>query len=953
MGLAARALGVRAGERRITSVVVALMVVSQAGLAIGESGVSALFLDRIGSRALPLMYVAQAVSTIVAMLALTVLLGRVSARLVYVASPLLLAAVVLAERAVLIGGWGRWIYPVLWMTVAFAGLAQAIGLWGAAGAVVDTRQAKRLFPIFGAGGILGSVVGGLLTRPLASLVGAQDLLSIWAGGLVLASALCWLALRGQSAGRPATGRRGHVLRDVRSGFEAVRGSRLLMAMAVAAALFSVLFYSLFLPFATAATERFSDAEELAGFLGLVGAVVAGTAFLVSLMFTNRLFARFGVPAMILVLPVLYAGAFSILLLSSGLLTLVAMRVGTGVWVQGVASPAWETLINVVPDDRRDQTRAFLNGGPAQVGTAIAGMVALVGQDVLSAGVFALIGLVASGLTIAAALAIRASYGDALLQALLAGRPQVFDRSSAWTPIPLEVDAGATQVLVRSMGSRDVRERRLAFQLAADLPSGTRPSRVVEGLSDADPIVRLASVRALDAASAPDVEALPAMIDDPDPSVAAAAASRALASGASTHARARLERLLGDDDPAVRRSAVEQLSLSPGAAAGELAAALVHDPVADVRAAALEQVAAVAPDRALAPAIAAIRDLDPAVRLAAGRALGACGPRAVEHVLSLLGDPETSQAGIEASRRLRAEGEDERVRRYVRLAVAPATRDRSLAAAVPPRGDAEALLRDALLERGRRAARSGLWAAAMIARSREAVATAIESLDGPSALRANALETLETSGDPELVRPLLTPWEPIASPVDDVAWLPRALADQDDLIRGIAELVRARGEGGEMSRTPTTIPLIERVLLLRRVPLLAELTPQDLERVARIAEERGYADGEVIAREGELGQELHVVVEGVIRVVRGAEGSRRELARRGVGEVVGEMSVITRSPRIASLVADGVVRTMRIGHREFESMLRERPDVGLGVMRVLSQRIAESAGSPEVADDGAR
>ena len=47
-----------------------------------------------------------------------------------------------------------WVYRLLWVTVAVAYLVQGIYLWGTAGAVVDTRQAKRLFPIFGAGGIL-------------------------------------------------------------------------------------------------------------------------------------------------------------------------------------------------------------------------------------------------------------------------------------------------------------------------------------------------------------------------------------------------------------------------------------------------------------------------------------------------------------------------------------------------------------------------------------------------------------------------------------------------------------------------------------------------------------------------------------------------------------------------------------------------------------------------------
>ena len=187
-------------------------------------------------------------------------------------------------------------------------------------------------------------------------------------------------------------------------------------MTAAAVLFSVLYWSLYLPYARAATDHFPDADRLAGFFGLFGAGVTGVAFLVSMLLTNRLFGWFGVATMVLVLPVLYAGAFGILLLGSGFVTLVALRFAVGAWLQGVASPGWETLVNVVPENRRDQTRAFLNGGPTQVGTVIAGVVALVGRDVLTPRQFALIGLVAAALTVIATWSIRRSYVDALVDA---------------------------------------------------------------------------------------------------------------------------------------------------------------------------------------------------------------------------------------------------------------------------------------------------------------------------------------------------------------------------------------------------------------------------------------------------------------------------------------------------------------------------------------------------------
>jgi CRP-like cAMP-binding protein len=156
------------------------------------------------------------------------------------------------------------------------------------------------------------------------------------------------------------------------------------------------------------------------------------------------------------------------------------------------------------------------------------------------------------------------------------------------------------------------------------------------------------------------------------------------------------------------------------------------------------------------------------------------------------------------------------------------------------------------------------------------------------------------------------------------------------------VVRSRREGDTMPLSTATVSVVERVLILRRIPLFVDLSPADLERLALIAEEQGYDDGETIAREGELGDAMHIVTDGVIRVVSDADGEERVLARRTAGEVVGEMSIITRNPRIASLVADGPVRTIRIGQRAFESMVRERPDLALGVMRVLALRLAESA-----------
>jgi CRP/FNR family transcriptional regulator, cyclic AMP receptor protein len=169
---------------------------------------------------------------------------------------------------------------------------------------------------------------------------------------------------------------------------------------------------------------------------------------------------------------------------------------------------------------------------------------------------------------------------------------------------------------------------------------------------------------------------------------------------------------------------------------------------------------------------------------------------------------------------------------------------------------------------------------------------------------------------------------------------RSLAGTDphELIR---EAAPARSEGGSME-TLSTLSTLERVMFLRKVPMFGDLPPEDLKQIADVATEHAYPDGEVIAEEGEGGDEMHIVVTGVIRVTTGRAGSETEIARREPGELVGEMAIIDDAPRMASLVCAGGVRTLSLHRRNFVRILRERPDVSLGVMRNLCERLRSTA-----------
>ena len=947
MSAAGRVLRVQPGEGRTVLLMVAVMFAATAGFTIGESGVSALFFERVGTDALPTIFLAQGMTGLVAMLVLTGSLGRVDRRRAYVVLPIGTAVVVLAERAILAADPG-WIYPVLWLMVAVAMLVQAIFLWGTAGLVTDTRRAKRLFPLFAAGGILGAVAGGLVTGPLALWIGAENLLLVWAAALGCSAILCASVLGVRRRPRLRR-RRPSALRELGHGLSFVRRSPLLVWMTAAAILFSVLFFSLYLPFARAATARYPDPDELAGFLGIYWAGVMGAAFVVSVIFANRMLGWFGAGAVILVLPVLYAGSFGILLASTTFTTVVATRFAVGVWLHGVASPAWETLVNVVPESRRDQTRAFLNGGPAQVGTAIAGVLQLVGQQALSARQLSLIGLVAAAITVLVTRRIRRSYAGALVDALRLGRPSVFEEGGlVGVPVVVDRDAQALDMALVASRDPDFRVRRLAVEMlagaaearardalivASDDDDALVRARALTGLgrdptaddlplleralADPDPVVRLASVEALREAPSPSMS-LRRLLSDPDSSVAAAAAVRLLGMDPRPEAAEALRRTLADEDPEVRAAALHHLRSAAAKDVLAFASPLSDDPSPAVRAAVLETLTVAGPRAVILPALERLGEDDPSVRSAAF------------HTLSGLDLP----------------GYEKQMRSLAEERASLAAHDGALAASIPSSGDVSELLRDALLDRARRHAVVALSALALLSEERDAMHAALDNLDAPNPGQLpNALETLEVAAHTPLARPLLALWETADSstPAGREDWLERVTEDEDPFIRSCAELVQTiREQGDDMGRSRTSMSPMERVLALRRIPLFAELSPLDLQRVAGIAEERTYADGDVIASEGELGEELHIVLAGSVGVLR--DGGGAAIARRGPGDVVGEMSIITREPRVASLVAEGDVRTLRIGHREFESMIRERPDVALAVMRVLAERLgAETAG----------
>lgn len=126
----------------------------------------------------------------------------------------------------------------------------------------------------------------------------------------------------------------------------------------------------------------------------------------------------------------------------------------------------------------------------------------------------------------------------------------------------------------------------------------------------------------------------------------------------------------------------------------------------------------------------------------------------------------------------------------------------------------------------------------------------------------------------------------------------------------------------------------RTALLGGCPLFTGVGPADLAAIGERAIEVDFPAEHVIARQGEIGTGLFVIIEGSVRVVRDAQ----ELARLGVGDFFGEMSVIDGLPRVAQVIAAEPTRCLALASWEFERLVLDHPTIGLAILRGLSARL---------------
>ncbi|MBA3490956.1 MAG: cyclic nucleotide-binding domain-containing protein [Rubrobacteraceae bacterium] len=126
--------------------------------------------------------------------------------------------------------------------------------------------------------------------------------------------------------------------------------------------------------------------------------------------------------------------------------------------------------------------------------------------------------------------------------------------------------------------------------------------------------------------------------------------------------------------------------------------------------------------------------------------------------------------------------------------------------------------------------------------------------------------------------------------------------------------------------------------LRQIPLFADLSEEDLERLYRMAETVSIPTGQLVLREGDPGDSLYVVLEGELEVTKRQGSQDVLLALYDPGQFFGEMALLEQAPRSASVRTVQESRLLVISQAAFQSLLSCSPAAPLRILHTVTSRL---------------
>jgi AAA family ATP:ADP antiporter len=512
-----RVFDIRPGEHLRTFLMFFYLFLTIASYMTTSSARDGLFLKKLGAHQLPYVY-----------LLIAVVVGFLSPFYLRVANRVNLNQLIRYTSLIAILNFflfwwflswsGPWMYYVMYIWVSLFGAITTSQFWLLANYAFDPRQAKRLFALIGAGGVLGGIFGGSFTTYGAHWFGTEQLL-LWCGGFTCISMMLaervWRNVTPPPTSEPTIefdsktpSRTTNTLRLLKL----IARSRHLSLLTAIVSLTVVVdaFTDYQLKFLS--NHSFGSRDQLTAFFGTLSVYRGVLSFFFQILMTPLILRRLGVGASILFLPVsLFLGS-SILAFCPALWAIMLLKVTDGSFRFSIHRSGLELLYLPIPLKVKNEVKGFMDIFIDRFGLGLGGLLLLLCTSVLALSItqLSLIVCLMVSVWIAFSLIIRREYLNSFRLAL---------EKKTILPEDLRVrisDNAVLESLVRILESSDERLVLYALRLLADSESKAWLDKIPPLLKHKSPRVRALAIQSLSRRPARELDPMVAdCLGDPD------------------------------------------------------------------------------------------------------------------------------------------------------------------------------------------------------------------------------------------------------------------------------------------------------------------------------------------------------------------------------------------------------------------------------------------------------
>jgi len=865
--------------------------------------------------------------------------------------------------------------------------------WDYAGSMLTGRQAKRLLPMIGIGASLGAIAGGTGVAPTARGLGTANLLWISVTLVVAALPLLWLV--NEPTREPEDSDQG---RNVLIGFlarsgrgiQAVSSNQLLRLLALGLIGLTMTGTLIDLQLKYVLKESFGR-DDITAIYGLMSAGVGVGTLLLQFWASKVLFPRHGVSFAAMLHGTALLAAAGGTALVGGLVVLILAQALDDVLQFSLQKPVEQVSLLPFPGRIKSVALATLGGVLRPLSKATGGGVALLLAD--SPRLLPLATVGAAGIAVGAYSRHRKLYMGALESALTRHAVDMSEVSST----PLVVDRSMIAVIERGLQDSDATVVIFATSMLEQLPAEEALPRLAQLIKHDVPEVRAEAASVFGRLDAPldfaTGMSIAAQLAEEDVAyvVAALLDSVGRAGGIEPDS---IVRFLQHDDNDVRRAALVALGrldwvetdetlrsmLGQGSSRDQILASgavgelqrmdfmieltdLIEE--SEVRPAALDALARLG--SAAVPVLASVldrRELPLPLRRTVITALASIkDDQAKTTLVALVNEPALGPAALHSLSRMREEGtigavEEAELRTVLREQMQDGLLLSAASSIIRAKAEGPADLFIAAELQGLHT-RSVHRVMKVLALSYDPtrIATIDSALlsDNP-ARRSNALELLEGTID-QASSALIMPFMDIVAegmplqrtielipngrrvqktPADALVdlddWWTRALALH--YLGRDAEIALPGRSQDDVTEEVDMMPLIEKVMILKGSEFFRNFPGSDLAGIAALTDVIHVQKDEVIFEQGEDGDAFYIVVQGAVRITRGAT----LLATLGSREGFGEMAILDKESRSASATAAEDSTLLSLDRDSFDRVIEQNPVVARGVYRVLTERL---------------